>query len=754
MRYAALFVTIALSAALLLATGPAAQEARAAGFKNWAAVYGGAGAEEMEGLALTADGGLIVTGTTDSFGDTSAGDAWIVKLDAYGNIQWQKTYGGLGDEELTDVRQTADGGYITVGWTTSFGVSKTDMWVVKLDALGNIQWEKSYGGPGKEQAWSVEITSDGGYLVAGATTSFGAGRADYWVLKLDASGNIQWQKTYGGPRNDGGGQPYDEMVVQAIVDRDGNYVVGSVTWSFGNGASDIWVLKLDPNGNIIWQKAYGGFDEDSMWHLVEAADGGYIVPGNTVSFSPDYSGDMWVLKLDTSGNIVWQKRFAVPNQWDEVLAVGSTSDGGALIAGYRDEANQDWDMLLLRLDAAGNSLWQRRYEYGWDWPNAVRQTSDGGIAICAVGWPKPADLELWVLRLAADGTIGTSCQAVQSISLDVAATNATPTLTNGVAQATSVVPKATSAIVQTSSATPNFLCQAQPAENCANGIDDDGDGLVDCNDPDCLLDGDGDGFIEAPCGPDCDDTDPAVNPSATEICDNGKDDECDGLTDCDDPDCSPTVDSDGDGYFAPPCGTDCDDGDPAVNPGQSEICDNAKDDDCDGLQDCQDSQCMPLPVCTVPTAYCKNRSSASFNSRKQASDRAVIRMCVNQGFCDALAAIKGDATKSLRITVDGCQAVVVAGSELRSNRAQTSFKAKSAPGQLPSYLLKVNCPKLKAIFKLRHADLKGCVTNPLATTLLADGARPLKAEEQFSEIRDRNGNLKRLLFFSSATCTN
>lgn len=435
----------------------------------WAALYGGEGGEEMEGVWVTSDAGFIVTGATDSYRDEN-GDAWIVKLDAGGGVEWQKTYGGAGVEYALDVKQTADGGYIVAGWTTSFGARQTDFWpfnadpadfwVLKIDARGGVEWEKTYGGAGMEQAWSVDLTSDGGYVVAGGTTSFGAGGADVWVLKLNAAGEVLWQKTYGGGGDDGGGGAYGEFVVRALEDQDGNYVVVSNTASFGAGESNIWVIKLEPDGEILWQKAYGGMYGDYFWSFQEAAGGGYIVPGLTESFSPDESGDLWVLRLDEAGTIEWQSIYGVPGYWDEALSVGATSDGGALIGGYYEEED-DWDLFLVRLDAGGEVLWQRVYEYGWDWPNAIRQLRDGGYVVVGVGWRNDLgeDLDLLVMRLAEDGAIGPACTLAGTIDLTRADSSATPIDTTAVVHDTEVTPRTSSAVVQDSPAAPTYLCQ-------------------------------------------------------------------------------------------------------------------------------------------------------------------------------------------------------------------------------------------------------------------------------------------------------
>lgn len=377
----------------------------------------------MEGLWLTADGGLLVTGSSDSFSEP--GDAWVLRTDGNGQVLWQKRYGGPGDESLFDAIQTPEGGFLAVGATDSFGAGKEDMWVVKLDAEGNIEWQKTYGGPRSEQAWSVDITPEGDYLIAGGTTSFGAGKADYLLLKLGPDGRLRWAKTYGGPGDDGGGGVYDEFVVKAQVAPDGNYLLVSVSSSFGVDAEDdqIWALKVSPDGNLLWQKAYGGEYEETMWWFDIAVNGDILLAGSTVSYSPDLSGDVWVLRLaQDDGAIVWQKMYGIPEVWAEALALTATADNGALIAGYLEEAN-DWDWFLLRLDARGQVLWQERFESGRDWPNAVRQFPDGGFAVAGVSWPDPEQpFDLWLSRLDANGSPGTGCAFLQPMAFSIADT--------------------------------------------------------------------------------------------------------------------------------------------------------------------------------------------------------------------------------------------------------------------------------------------------------------------------------------------
>ncbi len=425
-------------------------------YLTWSALYGGPGGEEMEGLIATRDGGLVVVGSTDSFQDED-GDGWIVALRGDGQVLWQRTYGGSDDDGLLDIRQTEDGGFVAVGWTRSFAAEQEDVWVLRLDGDGQVLWSRVYGGPGIEQAWSVALTDDRGYVVAGGTTSFGAGGADYWVLRLDAQGEPLWQRTYGGPGDDGGGGTYEEFVVRILVDREGNYVLASETTSFGAGETDIWMLKLAPDGTVLWQRSYGGAYEETTWSLVELADGGYLVPGVTVSFAPDSSGDLWALRLNGDGSIRWQRRYGLPNLWDEALSVGATRDGGVAIGGYTEE-DTDWDWTLLRLDGDGRLRAQRRYEYGWDWPNAVVELADGSLAVAGVAWNRDGDLDLWIMRLAPDGRIGGPCASVQDLQVQLGETAAVPRDTQAEVQDTRVRPREVTVTVGDTTVSPRYLC--------------------------------------------------------------------------------------------------------------------------------------------------------------------------------------------------------------------------------------------------------------------------------------------------------
>jgi hypothetical protein len=271
------------------------------------------------------DGGYVVAGQSNSFGAGSS-DAWVLKLDAIGNVIWQRTYGGAGYDVANALQPTADGGYVVAGVTTSFGSGLDDAWVLKLDASGNVVWQKTYGGPGGEYARSVQPTADGGYIVAGATMT-AAGALDAWLLKLDAGGDVSWQKTYGGAAGDAAAS------VQPTA--DGGYVVAGFTFSFGAGDSDVWVLKLDTGGNVAWQRTYGGPFTDQGTSVRSTGDGGYIVAAYTDSFGAGGARDAWVLKLDANGAIVGCADIgtsnALPAQ-SAVIAINSTASAAATSA--------------------------------------------------------------------------------------------------------------------------------------------------------------------------------------------------------------------------------------------------------------------------------------------------------------------------------------------------------------------------------------------------------------------------------------
>jgi hypothetical protein len=240
------------------------------------------------------DGGYVAAGTSNASAPLRS-DFWIVKLDASGNALWQKTFGGPSGEEGKAVIQTQDRGYAFVGFTFSFGAGSSDGWFLKLDAEGNIQWQKAYGGPLQDRFFVIRPAPDGGFYVAGDTASFGMGDRDAWVLRLDSTGNIQWQETFGGLG--------DDRSEGVALGSDGGCAILCRTNSFGTGENDGWLLKLDSIGAVQWQKRYGGpLNDGTSVALDSGPDGGFILAADTASFGSGMY-DAWVLKVDSDGNI-------------------------------------------------------------------------------------------------------------------------------------------------------------------------------------------------------------------------------------------------------------------------------------------------------------------------------------------------------------------------------------------------------------------------------------------------------------------
>jgi hypothetical protein len=222
---------------------------------------------------------------------------YLVKTDANGNMQWNQTYGGPLWEECSSVVQTSDGGYALTGSTTSFGPGdRSDVYLVKSDPSGNMQWNKTYGGEAittNDGASSVIQTSEGGYIMAGSTWSSGTGSTDVYLIKTDANGTLQWNKTYGGTR--------DELGCSLVQASDGGYAIAGWTYSFGTGVPNVYLVKTDAVGNEQWSKAYGGSDPDYGYSLIRTSDGGYAIAGYTDYPGPDGYDDMFLVKTDAEG---------------------------------------------------------------------------------------------------------------------------------------------------------------------------------------------------------------------------------------------------------------------------------------------------------------------------------------------------------------------------------------------------------------------------------------------------------------------
>ncbi|WP_293896497.1 kelch repeat-containing protein [Flavobacterium sp.] len=343
---------------------------------QWQKTLGGTGYDNANSIQQTADGGYIVTGNTQSndgdlTGNHGGQDVWVMKLNSVGTIQWQKTLGGTGNETSNSIQQTTDGGYILAGSTTSNNgdVSgnhgSNDFWVVKLNSAGIIQWQKALGGLSNDQGYSVRQTSDDGYIVVGSTTSVDgdviggvSGNAtDIWVVKLNSVGDITMQKKLGGLGN--------EIAYSVQQTSDGYLLAGSTdlssnTFVVGNGGYDAWVMKINNSGSIIWKKAYGGNSDDYFYSIQQTTDGNYILAGSSDSNNGDVTGnhggdDFWVVKIFSSnGDVQWQNSFGGTGG-EKAKSVQQTTDGGYIIVGATDSS--DGDLAGNNIGVGGANTW-------------------------------------------------------------------------------------------------------------------------------------------------------------------------------------------------------------------------------------------------------------------------------------------------------------------------------------------------------------------------------------------------------------
>jgi parallel beta-helix repeat protein len=317
-------------------------KADSSGNLEWNETYGGTSIDRASALVQTSDDGYAIAGETLSYG-AGGGDYWLVKTDANGNMQWNKQYGGTDRDSAQSLVQTSDGGYAIGGYTHSFGAGSIDAWLVKTDASGNMEWNKTYGEADRDIASSLVQTSDGGFAIAGQTYSIGAGEGDFWLIKTDGSGNVQWSQTYGGTGTEG-------IFASLIQTSDGGYAVAGETSSFGAGSQDFWLVKTDSAGDLQWSQTYGGTVSDVAYSLIQTVDGGYAIAGESNSFA---EGDFWWFKTDANGNMEWNQTYG-GTESDLAVSLVQSSDGGYAITGpTRSFSSGGYDAWLLKTDEDG-----------------------------------------------------------------------------------------------------------------------------------------------------------------------------------------------------------------------------------------------------------------------------------------------------------------------------------------------------------------------------------------------------------------
>ncbi len=337
----------------------------------WTQTYGGTNDDQAYSLLETSDGGYAIGGYARSFG-AGRQDFWLVKTDAFGYMEWNQTYGGTDNDIAYSLVGSSDGGYAIAGETRSFGAQEDDCWLVKTDGSGNVEWNQTYGGTGDDVARSLVETSDGGYAIGGSTSSFGAGGMDFWLIKTDVVGDVEWNKTYGGIG--------DDVVRSLVKTSDEGYALAGYTYSFGSGNEDFWLIKTDKYGNMEWNQTYGGGSHDIARSLIETSDGGYALTGFTQSFGTGQA-HCWLVKTDAAGNIQWNHTYGKEDT-TYAFALVETSDGGYQLAGGIYYSNVSTEFLLIKTDGSGIIEWNQTYGgMGDEQAHALVATSDGGYAV-------------------------------------------------------------------------------------------------------------------------------------------------------------------------------------------------------------------------------------------------------------------------------------------------------------------------------------------------------------------------------------
>jgi hypothetical protein len=373
----------------------------------WTRTYGGTSSDVGTSVQQTTDSGYIITGTTHSFG-VGMDDVYLIKTDSNGDTLWTKTYGGTGDDKGSSVQQTADSGYIITGMTNSLGDSEYDVYLIKTDSNGDTLWTKTYGGTEHEYGLSVQQTTDDGYIIAGHTDSFGAGGDDVYLIKTDSNGDTLWTKTYGG-----GGHEKGKSVQQTI---DSGYIITGYTGSFGFDA-DVYLIKTDSNGDTLWTKTYDGTvgndsgGNDCGYSVQQTADSGYIIAGITRFFGA-YFDDVYLIKTDSNGDTLWTKTYGGTDH-DGGLSVQQTTDDGYIVCGYTCSFYTglfpDCNVYLVKTDANGDTLWTKFYggsqvmDPDDEWGYSVQQTTDNGYIITGYTQSFGAGSDdVWLLRIAGE----------------------------------------------------------------------------------------------------------------------------------------------------------------------------------------------------------------------------------------------------------------------------------------------------------------------------------------------------------------
>lgn len=343
----------------------------------------------------THDGGYVAVGSTASEG-AGGEDVYLVKIDASGREEWTRTYGGEGDENGWTVLAVPDG-YVIGGFTTSWSVGENDFLLLKTDLAGEMEWFRTYGGPGNDRCWSLIQPDDGGYLLAGETTSVGEGQRDCWLVRTDAKGNEIWTRSYGGSKGDR---------AFSVVEAEAGFVVAGQTFSQGAGDRDAYVFMTNESGDLAWSRTFGGAESDVAHCVTATRDGSFLVTGYTTSFAEE-GDDPFLVLVDAGGEELWTRVLPLDGV-NHTLTGDEAADGGFYLVGFSAFPGVGpTAALVVRSDAEGQMAWHRNIQasdVGESFGYTVKATADGGCLFAghaSVG--SPGNLDLLVVRLNGEG---------------------------------------------------------------------------------------------------------------------------------------------------------------------------------------------------------------------------------------------------------------------------------------------------------------------------------------------------------------
>ena len=358
---------------------------------EWQKSYGGEKDEAAYFTCQTNDGGYICAGYTQSIG-AGQSDVWLLRINSSGDTLWTKTYGGTNYDWIQYFLPTSDGNFLISVRSYSFGSGGADMWIFKIDPYGEVIFSKLFGTPADDWSGSIVETADNGFIVAGFTTGLGAGSRDGWILRLNSIGDTLWTKTYGGEQSD--------SFYGVAITGDEGFLFAGRTESFGNGSTDVWIIKTDQYGDTVWTKTFGGIDSDFASRVIITDDGEIMVLAETQSFGGGLS-DFCLINYDDSGNVNWFQTYG-SNMSERPFSFRMISPDEYIIAGMKLSDPPIYDNgLLIKANATGDRLWNQ--EIGGAFDDGImdiNRTSDGGFIISGMTYKsETSDSDLWLVKM-------------------------------------------------------------------------------------------------------------------------------------------------------------------------------------------------------------------------------------------------------------------------------------------------------------------------------------------------------------------